>query len=372
MRDRTRLEADLAAFAGGTETAEEWLDSLRRFRRREMLRIGTRDLCLRAPLEEITSDLSALAETILQAALETEWNRLDPPAGMPRPREHLCVLALGKLGGRELNYSSDIDLLCVYDDAALGRSPAAAEGVSIFPRVVERARHALSAHTGEGHAYRVDFRLRPHGASGMLVQSLSSVVRYYREEAALWEVQALLKARPVTGTADLSFRVTRALDAVLRAPRSADEIKASITTMRDRSVQTAAAGSADVKSGLGGIRDIEFLVQGLQLLHLPQHPALLTGNTLAALRRLGRAGLLSSDEAASLAKDYSFLRRVEHCLQIMEDRQIHAVPPDTRQRRALARRVAGSGSDEKLLDRTLELARHRSRTAFLQYLSPDT
>jgi len=361
MRDRPRLETDLCAFAPAGAPHDEWMDGLRRFRRREMLRIGARDICLRAPLAEITADLSSLADTLVAAAWEREWR--DRPDLAP----YGCLIALGKLGGRELNYSSDIDLLAVYDDGRPGPPPAG-NMREVFARLVERVRADLSSHTAEGYAYRVDLRLRPHGRAGELVQPLSALQRYYRGPAALWEIQALLKARPVAGSLDVALRALRGLEAEVRRRRDRATVIADIGKMRRKSAGAAGGDGHDVKTGPGGIRDIEFLVQGLQLVHLPAHPELLTGNTLVAIGRLVQGGVLTAEHGDALSADYALLRRTEHCLQILEDRRIHSVPRAPGPRTALARRVLGVEATGTDLESALEEIRGRTRALWALYM----
>jgi glutamate-ammonia-ligase adenylyltransferase len=206
---------------------------------------------------------------------------------------------------------------------------------------MEGLRADLSSHTAEGHAYRVDLRLRPYGSSGQLVFPLEALLEYYRRRAALWEVQALLKARPVAGDLDVGRAFLEATRVLLLAPRSKSEVVASIDTLRR---QRSILSTTDVKTGLGGIRDIEFLAQGLQLMHASDRPELLREGTLAALSALAGAGILERGLAEQLARDYLFLRRVEHFLQLYEDRQTHSLPRDPAQLGALARLMLGSSA----------------------------
>ena len=368
-RNRERLAEDLILFAPREARYDAWLDALRRFRRREVLRIGTRDMCLNAPLEEIVAGLSALAEALLGEGLEREWERLraegdiEPAADAER---RFCLLALGKLGGRELNYSSDIDLVGVYDDAGLvaGRRQTA----DFCAKAFERLRSALSKHTGEGYAYRVDLRLRPHGRSGALVQPVSALIEYYSKTAAAWEVQALLKARPVAGTLEVGAELLESLRPVLTARHDGATVRRSIARMREAAVRRVGDGETDVKTGLGGIRDVEFLVQGLQLAHLNEHPELLEGNTLEAVDLLAKAGVLPEAQRALLRRDYALLRRVEHYLQILEDRQTHALPSDERQLAALAKRTLGEHATAEQFTTELAAAQHRVHAAYRRFV----
>jgi glutamate-ammonia-ligase adenylyltransferase len=238
---------------------------------------------------------------------------------------------------------------------------------------MENLRADLSAHTAEGHAYRVDLRLRPYGSSGQLAFSLPALVSYYDGHASPWEVQALLKARPVAGDEALGAAFLQAARSLLLRPRARGEVVDSIDRLRREAIRGLAQslpGGTDVKTGLGGLRDIEFLAQGLQLVHAPGRPELLEAGTLAALAALSAAGVLDPARARQLSAHYLFLRRVEHFLQIYEDRQTHRLPRDPAQLAALARLMHGSAATtEQFLE---ELARRREevQAAWKSFASP--
>jgi glutamate-ammonia-ligase adenylyltransferase len=350
-RRRAELDAELADVMRQAAADEVWRASLRRMRRRELLRIGTRDLWLHVPLEDTAHELSLVADTLTSAALAYRWRALQSTliagTGMDDPANHLCVLAFGKLGGDELNYSSDIDLLGMCDDCAYTLHTRDGEDRShkqVYQRILDEVRKDLSDMTPEGVAYRVDFRLRPHGSAGEWAPGVASAIAYYRETARLWELQACLKLRPVAGALHIGEYFLTMLRPCLLAAHDAAQVQAGIAHLRSVAVQKSAAGLAagiDVKNGTGGIRDIEFCVQGLQLIHARQTPAVLHSNTLRALTLLQEHGVLAAGAARQMADDYRWLRRVEHYLQILEDQQIHAVPRDESAATALARRVCG-------------------------------
>jgi glutamate-ammonia-ligase adenylyltransferase len=369
-RDAVRLGMDLERFCRGAQ-GEAWLNALRRYRRREFVRIGARDMCLRLPLSRITADLSALADALVGAVLEREWRVMREEGALDadvRMEPYFCVMALGKLGGRELNYSSDIDLVAMYDDAVLAWLPHE-EARAIYARLMERVRAALTAHMETGYLYRVDLRLRPHGVSGGLVQPVSALVRYYGHDAHLWEIQALLKARPVAGGLDAGYRFLDQVRPALLRRRDPAEIAASIRGMRDKALEQAGtARETNVKVGLGGIRDVEFLVQGLQLMHAHDHPELLGGHTLKALDTIAAVGLLPDAAVQTLREGYALLRRVEHYLQILEDRQIHAIPQDRQALAALARRVLGQEQTADGFLQTIENTQQKIRALFEQHI----
>ena len=346
VRGRQEMESDLAQLSRATPEHPAWLDGLRRLRRREILRIGTRDICLDAPPGEIILELSNLAEAVIRAALQRRWE--EPGAG---PAPAYFVLAYGKLGGRELNYSSDLDLLGV-------SSGGSAEEDERLRRAMERLRADLSDHTAEGYAYRVDLRLRPFGRSGELVVSRPVLGRYLAEQASPWELQAFLKARPVAGDLALGEAFVEEIRPLLLRTAEREPVFRAIDRMRAQTLRQLARArgggppEVNVKSGPGGIRDVEFLVQGLQLTHAARLSAeLLGGNTLEALEALKGRGVLDPSLADRLREDYIFLRKVEHSLQLFEDRQVHALPRDPAELEALARRVLGVPGAEGFMTR---------------------
>ena len=252
------------------------------------------------------------------------------------------MLALGKLGGGELNYSSDIDLLAI-----VPRREDEAAAAKIFMRVVRD----LADFSEDGQGYRVDLRLRPYGDAGALVYSRDTLLEYYRREAELWELQALLKAGPIAG--DLSFgaqvlQELRAITADRLASVDRERIKRTVRQLRARGVaEHRTANRIDVKNGVGGIRDVEFLLQAYQLIEYRRYPEIVTGTTLSGISRLAEVGIMPQPDADALAQDYVFLRRIEHFLQVYDDQQLHALPANRSARDKLARRLQ---IDEAQLD----------------------
>jgi glutamate-ammonia-ligase adenylyltransferase len=382
LRNGADIEEELGAFLSRPGDHEAWMNHLRRTWRREMLRIGARDMALRVPTQEVMLDLTTVAEALVRMALRKVVADVKPstdvPGGAADLEEYFSILAFGKLGGRELNYSSDIDLVGVFDlpggDAARGGSDPESFK-QLYANVMERVSLDLSRHTEAGYAYRVDLRLRPHGQAGDLVPSFSGLMDYYRRGASLWEIQAALKIRPIAGNPALGERFLQEMKCILLERRDTETIIRSIDAMRQASVRKAArslGGGLDVKNGEGGIRDVEFLVQGLQLIHGPARPELPTGNTLEALDALEKARLLPETTSARLEEDYLLLRRVEHSLQVLEDRQTHSLPKDPSERTALARRLFGSEGNEGRLTEELEACMLRVRQAYTTYLLENT
>lgn len=360
-RNKLSIMQDIAKFGADSTDYTDWLNHLRRFRKREILRIGTRDICLHVPMESVISDLSELAAAIVDVCLNKEWQHVIKDKEIDiadDPEKHFCIVAFGKLGGAELNYSSDIDLLGIRDELSEKKDDAVLHDLCCL--VMDRIRAALSDHTDEGYVYRVDLRLRPHGTAGELVPSLRSLFKYYESNAELWEIQALLKARPVAGNAEIGMKFLEGIKPVLCQPRDWWEISSSIKRMREKAMQVVGGKDAgDVKTGIGGIRDVEFLVQGLQLLHQKDLPEIFEGNTILAIKTLRKIGALEPALASTLKKDYTFLRRVEHFLQILEDRQTHKLPSDKSELTALARRLLGPASNADTLLSMLNECRQR-------------
>src|SRR2546423_54445 len=252
------------------------LRAFRRFRQRHMVRIGTNDIIRDRPLEEVTRDISRVADTALEVALRTALrhigNRFGEPYTANDQPARCVVLAFGKLGGKELNYSSDIDLMFLYDDEGhtRGKRVASTSNDDFYARVVGEVVRLLSAHTDRGMAYRVDLRLRPEGQRGALARSLASTLAYYDTLGRTWERQALIKVRPVAGDTRLGEEFIKAIEPfVYRKYLSFAEINEIKALKRRIEHKTGQAGASDteVKTGHGGIHDVEFAIQVLQLLN---------------------------------------------------------------------------------------------------------
>jgi glutamate-ammonia-ligase adenylyltransferase len=342
-RDRWELVEDVA---GEVRRADDPRAALRRFKAREMLRIGYDDIVRGVPLETTALDLSHLAEACVEAAYRLARRRAaekhGDALGPDGPPARFVVLALGKLGGAELNYSSDIDLIFLYDEEGQTRGPRPVSHAEFFARVGAEIVRLLSDSTPLGQAYRVDMRLRPDGDQGPLARSLAATLGYYETTGRTWERQALIKCRPIAGDLDLGATFAAVIAPfVYRRYLTAAEI-AEIQAMKRRiELRTASAGEdeVEVKTGRGGIRDVEFVVQFLQLLHGGEYPEVRSVNTLAALAKLERVGCLTVEERTVMEETYRFLRRVEHRLQTMFDLQTHRMPREAEARRTLAIRL---------------------------------
>lgn len=363
------MRAALAADLRPLHKRESRLRMLRRFRNRETLRIGVRDLCLGAPFQETVEELSNLADALIQASVDMETSFLlaEDPSLEVITSTPFMLFAFGKLGGAELNYSSDIDLAAVYD--APEPTP---ELEAAFTRLTEGAIRNLDRNTEEGYVYRIDMRLRPHGRTAPLVINSAGWLRYYEQEAALWELQALLKVRPVAGNIPLGRELLTRASARLREPAEIHAITNATEYLRNTVLRYLARAQSshqsrrgfEVKNGPGGIRDIEFGVQMLQRIHAPSTPDVLSPATLDAIARMHRAGIIKDAQAASLSRDYVFLRRVEHLLQIADDQQLHILKDDPDALAVTAALLPGAPTPEAFREELLA-AFDRSRAFFL-------
>jgi glutamate-ammonia-ligase adenylyltransferase len=346
--NRAELQALLQAEVDAAFEDSAVLRAFRRHRQRQMLRIGTNDIIRDRPLEEVTRDISRVADIALEVALGTALrqvsNRFGQPFTEPGRPARCVIMAFGKLGGKELNYSSDIDLMFLYDaeGATHGKRVTPIGNDEYFGRVVGEVVRLLSAHTDRGQAYRVDLRLRPEGHRGPLARSLASTLSYYDTLGRTWERQALIKVRPVAGDLRLGEEFVRAIEPFVYRKyltfAEINEIKALKRKIEKKAGRSGATDS-DVKTGHGGIRDVEFAIQFLQLLNGGDLPEARQRNTLKALQALERVGCLTDQEYRVLDDTYRFLRKTEHRLQLMFDLQTHSLPAGKEELRKLALRM---------------------------------
>lgn len=353
LRESGRLEQDAPPRREDLEAriASDGLDAgLRRFRNHEMLRITWRELNRVARAEQTMADLSLLAELCLDAGLAHLDAALAERHGVPRDangqRVSLVVLGLGKLGGGELNLSSDIDLVFCYPRAGECDGRRRLSANEYFTRQVRALIRCLSEITADGFCFRVDARLRPFGDSGPLVSSFGAMEQYYQRDGRDWERYALVKARPVGGDRAAGDELLAHLAPFVYRRYidfgAVEALREMLDAIRDDAARHGR--EQDIKRGPGGIREIEFLVQCLQLLRGGRDPGLQSTSLLAALGHAGRTGLFPPDRAAALGQDYLFLRRCENAIQALHDRQTHELPEgDDLHRVALAMRCAEPG-----------------------------
>lgn len=303
---------------------------LRRFRRRAMMRVAARDLA-GATLDDVVAEISEIADACIAQAL----------ALTDQAAPALAAIGLGKLGGHELNYASDVDLLFLHADSG----PDAQEAAE---RAVVSLSAMLAEPTADGLALRVDVALRPGGTAGALSRSLKATLAYYDRESATWERQAMIKARPIAGPPVLGDGFLAGIEAFVYppelAPAAIDDVRRTKVRLEEY-IRRRGKELIEVKRGRGGIRDVEFAVQLLQIVHGRRDSRLRTPNTLAALGALAHEGYVAETDATALADAYRFLRRVEHRLQIVRDLQTHDLPPTRRARTTLARSLGLADAD---------------------------
>ncbi|OLD77855.1 MAG: hypothetical protein AUG87_03090 [Candidatus Rokubacteria bacterium 13_1_20CM_4_70_14] len=357
------LAAELAQALAPFETREARMRGLRRVKYRHLLRIGARDLLGDADLAVTTAELAHLADACLAEALAFAEAAARVAYGAPRDatgaETGVAVVAMGKLGGEELNYSSDIDLMFAYgaDGETTGGRHGRVPNGEYFARVCRGVVAFLEEVTDEGYAFRVDLRLRPEGRMGAVVLSLDRYRDYYRDRAELWERQALIKARVAAGDLRVGARFTELAREAVYRPGLDARIVPAIRAMKgqiDRTLIEAGRTATNVKLGRGGIREVEFLVQALQLLYGGEDAWLRERNTLKATFRLTERGYLVPDLGRMLSEAYVHLRTVEHRLQILHGRAAGlrgarvpgATPPDHRRRAPRLPRVLWSGGRE--------------------------
>lgn len=336
---------------------------LRRHKQREYLRIGARDLSPSVSVEETVTELTALAEASLEAAysfcrskVEEEFGALLLPGNSRKNR--FVVLGMGKLGGEELNFSSDIDIVYLYeedDGESQGGKKGRATPREFFTNLAEKLTRTVGEVTEDGFVFRIDLRLRPLGRNGPLVQSLHSACIYYESWGQCWERAALLKARPVAGEKELGVQLLREIEPFIYRRYLDFTTIEELRHMKMRIEQELLSPhqkERNLKLGRGGIREIEFFTQALQLVNGGHEPCVRDHNTLRALSLLAQHGYIPSKERNSLSHAYRFLRQVEHKIQMVQEAHSHSIPEGAEEERALGRRLGYTrkkGYDERKL-----------------------
>src|SRR5438309_880891 len=366
-RDVAEMAVELHR-APKTDVAVNNFQILRRWKNKEMTRIALRELANAAALEETTAELSQLAEICVREVF-AHWNAKFRES-FGSPTADFAILALGKLGGHELNHSSDVDLIFLYSEE--GELPSRLSYHQWFNRLSERILETFSTPDPEGALFRVDLRLRPEGGAGPLARSLESMENYYAGFGETWERIALIKARGIAGDRELAYEFLRQHQPFIY-PRSPtpdllDEI-AKIKRRIERDVVRSDALERDVKLGRGGIREIEFVTQTLQFIHGGRHIFLQETSTLDALRALARLELIPDKEVVDLDRAYRFLRHVEHLLPIEAEQQIHTIPCEPTALNKLARSLGFDSTNDftAALNKTMQ----KLRTIFDRVILPE-
>jgi len=347
-KTKETMSADLSARLAEVREFEDRLDILRRYRTEEFLRIGIADSNGLLDLTEATEQLSNLADVCVVGAYNIARRALLEQLGYEQEPGQFAIVGMGKLGAGELNYNSDLDLIFIYDPAGEAENSKKLSPQEFFTKLVQRLISVLQVQTREGHVYKIDTRLRPSGRSGSLVSSLAAFVRYHETSSQLWERQALIKARVVVAEPAFAVKVTEMLTNVAYANEIDASGVAEIDRLRGRMEHELAhehAGRFNIKTGRGGIVDIEFLVQMLQLRYGQRFPALRQRATLPALRMLQESGVLPERDFEILSRGYRFLRALENRLRIERDQPVEALESSAAQLTPLARRLGYEGED---------------------------
>ncbi|GHE88394.1 glutamate-ammonia-ligase adenylyltransferase [Streptomyces spiralis] len=328
------LHPGLEEFERGLAEAEDPV-SLRVAYRRCLLSIAARDVCGTTGVAETAAELADLATATLRAALRIACAAAPDDAALCR----LAVIAMGKCGGHELNYVSDVDVIFVGEAVEGGEGGDEQAALRAATRLASHMMRICSETTVEGSIWPVDANLRPEGRNGPLVRTLSSHVAYYQRWAKTWEFQALLKARPVAGDAELGARYVAALDPLVWQAAERENFVADVQKMRRRVVENIPVSEVEreLKLGPGGLRDVEFAVQLLQLVHGRTDASLRSGTTLDALLALAAGGYVGRADAVQLGESYRFLRLLEHRIQLFRLRRTHLLPEDEADLRRLGR-----------------------------------
>jgi glutamate-ammonia-ligase adenylyltransferase len=363
----TAIREELAELCKG---AEDPVPILLAFRNKEWVRVGARDILGREPIRVVTRELSDVAEAIVQQVAADQYARLAARFGEPRregtPRPaRWAIVALGKFGGRELNYHSDLDLVCLYesDGSTKGGTASATDNLEFFTELARRVLRTLGGACGAAMLYRVDLRLRPHGTSGPLVMKLDRFRDYYDRQAAPWERLALTRARVCHARGDFGRRVAEAIREALSRPVDPARLAADVLAVRHQLEKSC--GPGDVKRGRGGQVDIEFLVQYLQLAHGPAEPSLLRPNIWEALEALRRARRIDREMHDELRGAYDLLRTVESRIRIVHSGSVVGSLADPQVLSGVAGRMEGVAPDESRLAEILACQADRVRSRFL-------
>jgi glutamate-ammonia-ligase adenylyltransferase len=363
------IKAELAELCAG---AEDLAPILWSFRNKEWVRIGTRDILGREPVRVVTRELADVAEAIVTQVARDQWQRRAERFGTPRcavdgRRDRWAIVGLGKFGGRELNYHSDLDLIFLHEaDGKTCGGPASISNDQFIVEVVQRVLRSLGGNSTTGPLYSVDARLRPYGASGPLVLNLEAFREYLDRSTQTWERMAFTRARVIFATGGFGTQVTEAIKAMLAQPVEAAYLASQVLAMRRR--LEASRPPRHLKRGVGGVADIEFIVQYLQLVHAARQPDLLRANLWDALEALRRRGILDSRTDAELRDAYDFLRAVEGRLRLIQNRSVGELPQSPVELERLARRLnyesADRGGSVAAFLADLEAATSRTRGYF--------
>ena len=364
-RDHIEMANELYR-AAKTDVAVNNFQILHRWKNKEMTRIALRELANAAALEETTAELSQLAEICVREVF-AHWNAKFRKS-FGSPTADFAILALGKLGGHELNHSSDVDLIFLYSEE--GELSPRLSYHQWFNRLAEKILETFSTRDPEGALFRIDLRLRPEGSTGPLARSLESMENYYAGFGETWERIALIKAREIAGSRELAYEFLSQHQPFIYPRSPTPDLLDEVANIKRR-IEREALGTdeldRDVKLGRGGIREIEFVVQTLQFIHGGRHAFLQETSTMKALRALAELELIPQKEVVDLDRAYRFLRQVEHRLQIEAEQQTHTVPRDPVALKRLARSLGFDSANE--FSTALKKTRQNVRSIFDRVIS---
>jgi glutamate-ammonia-ligase adenylyltransferase len=349
LKERCTMAEELDTLLTQADGFEEQLDAMRRYRHEEFLRIGMNDIHGKMKQPDVALQLTNLAEICLDAAccLATgELSRFGRPQVAQedgtRREASFAIVAMGKLGGYELNYHSDLDIIYIYDGQGMTDGEKSITNREYFAKLGQKIIMILTSQTREGYVYKIDTRLRPSGNAGPLVTSLESFRSYHGTESQIWERQALTKARVTYGSPQLGEAIEQVVEHAVYGAGAEEIVKSEIHRLRMRmEVELAkeTTGSYNIKTGRGGMVDVEFVVQYLQLSYGHQHRQLRNWNTLGALEAVRHLGLLPEADCQALADGYRFLRRLENRLRIIHDYSMNDLGGPLKYLNKLARRL---------------------------------
>ncbi|MGE5353733.1 MAG: hypothetical protein ACM3P0_16730 [Acidobacteriota bacterium] len=361
--DHKEMHSSVEKSLSSLKTVEARVNLLRMIKRREILRIGVNDIMGYYNLKETTFQLSILAKTLNSALFSLCHEEVLKKYGLKMKTPRYCLVALGKCGGDELNYSSDVDLILFFDKNSTVGTQVKKEYYEVLSEATHLFIQYSTAKTDKGYIYRVDFRLRPDGRNSPLCRTLKDYLQYYESRGEDWERQMLIKMSFVGGSQKLFGQFKGYIEHFIY-PSSFSTSPLSQIALMKANIEKNMGDKENVKLFSGGIRDIEFSVQALQLLNGGRLPSIRTGNTLEAITALVSHGLLTGDEAVVLSLSYGFFRRIEHFLQLMNDTQTHDLPGDLEQLNVLSGFLGFKTSEQlrKKIEQTRKSVRHVFRS----------
>lgn len=379
--NRLQLENELEKQLSKNEELEEKLNLLRIFKKRQIEIIQKKDLSKTFSLPEIFSELTLLAEVILEKALKLAEEEVRKIYGVPslidndgnRSHSELAILGMGKFGGREIHYGSDLDLIFLYSRNGTTEGRKKISNQEFYARLIQKLISYLSIYTSEGIAYKIDTQLRPSGNQGTLIASLDSFAQYQRDMALSWEKQALLKARVVAGHPHFKNNLEKLMIQFIFSNPFPNDLNQQMHKLRMRMEKEIAKENSrrlHYKLGFGGLADIEFAVQYIQLKMGKIFQNLLTPNTLEALEKIGEREILKRDEYQILQSNYLFYRHLEMRMETSFDLRNGYLDPESPLLENLAE-VMGESSEEYLIEKFQEV-RKKTREVYLRVLKIDS